>query len=144
MIQQSTDEGVVSPPGLRLGHRWIYRQYKSQSVFNNLCRSFSMALLYRCFKHVLPWTMGRRETYLWFQAVKAKLLLVLNHAVDGWSGVSPSRTCGFQGTGRNFFTTAPTRSNSSLDGSDTAVPPRTRYLHHYEQRNDCWSCRSWR
>ena len=55
-----------------------YRQYGSQSIFNNICRIFSMALLYRCFKHVLPWTKGRRETYLWFQAVTAKLLFLLN------------------------------------------------------------------
>ena len=27
---------------------------------------------------------------------------------------------------------------------DAAVPLRRRYLHHYEQRNDWWSCRSWR
>ena len=32
----------------------------------------------------------------------------------------------------------------SLGGSDAAIPLRRRYLHHYEQRNDCWSCRSWR
>ena len=59
-------------------HRWIYRQYRSQYIFNNLCRIVSMALLYRCFTHDLPWTKGRRETYLWFQAVTAKLLFLLN------------------------------------------------------------------
>ena len=32
----------------------------------------------------------------------------------------------------------------SLEASDTAVPLRRRYLHHHEQRNDCWSCASWR
>ena len=49
--QQFTDEGVVSPPGLRRGlsiQRWRYRQYRSQSIFNNLSRIFSMALLNRC------------------------------------------------------------------------------------------------
>ena len=99
-------------------HRWRYRQYRSQSVFNNLCRIVSMSLLYRCFTHVLPWAMDRRETYLWFQAVKAKLLPPLNiplscRDVDGWSDVSLSRTWGFQGTGPNFFTIIATRSNSS-------------------------------
>ena len=42
---------------------------------------------------------------------------------------------------------APTRANPSSisrSGSDTAVLLRRRYLHHYEQRNDCWSCRSWK
>ena len=34
-------------------YRWRYRQYRSPSAFNNLCRMFSIALLYRCFTHVL-------------------------------------------------------------------------------------------
>ena len=57
-----------------------------------------------------------------------------------------SRTCGFQGTAPNFFAIAPTRSNSSSisRGSDAAVPLRRRYLHRYEQWNDCWSCWSGR
>ena len=59
--------------------------------------------VHRCFKHVLPWTMGRRETYLRLQAVTAKLLLLLNISLS-------CRTCGFLGTGSNFFTIAPNSS----------------------------------
>ena len=74
VIQQFTDEGVVSTSGLR---RRLFTRSQPSS-FNNLCRIFSMAQIYRCFKHILPWTMGRRETCLWFQAVMAKLLFLLN------------------------------------------------------------------
>ena len=59
-------------------HRWRYRQYRSQCIFNNICRIVFMALVYRCFTHLLPWTKGRRQTYMWFQAVTANLLFLLN------------------------------------------------------------------
>ena len=101
--------GVVYPPG-------YYSPDHNPSSFNNLCRIFSMAQIYCCFKHVLPLTMGRRDIYLWFQAATAKLLYMLNiplSAVDGWSEVSPSRTCGFQGIGPNFFAIATKMLNSS-------------------------------
>ena len=41
-----------------------------------------------------------------------------------------------------------TRSNSSSisrgNWHSGSTREETRYLHHYEQRNDCWSCLSWR
>ena len=72
--------GVVSPPGLRLG---LFTVGATDNIDHNSssttsAESFSMALLYRCFKHILPWTMGRRETCLWFQSVTVKLLFLLN------------------------------------------------------------------
>ena len=118
VMQHFTDEDVVSPPGLRRG---LFTVGDIDNIDHNTSSTTSAEyFLWHCyivcFKHVLPWPMGRRETYLWFQAVMAKLLFLLNiplSAVDGWSEVSPSRICGFQGTGPNFFAIASTMSNSS-------------------------------
>ena len=58
VIQQFTDEGVVSPPRLRRG---LFTVGDTDNIDHNpssttSAESFSMALLYRCFQHVLPWT----------------------------------------------------------------------------------------
>ena len=74
-IQQFTDERIVSPPGLS---RELSTVGDTDNRYHNPSSTTSAEYFpwhcynYGCFTHVLPWTRGRRETYLWFQAVKAK------------------------------------------------------------------------